>query len=409
MPWVYLTQMENRPPRFLRARRPERVIGSRRSAILSLLDSQTESIVPPPRNPLVLWSKAAGPWILNYLKVALSPRRRFKTYAALDYEKPGIYLVPNECNIALVSDWGSGTLSAYNVRDCILAQDPDVTIHLGDVYYSGTEREFGDYFLGNDDWPRGKLNSKDGATALPSYLLNGNHEMYSGGVGYFDFALPLLNQETSYFCLENRHWRIVGIDTGYYAKSIPLLELLPYFIRLHRANRRWLRRVVFSDGNDKRPVILLSHHQWFSSFEKEYRRFGRQLRPSLDRILLWFWGHEHRFAGYAPFGFGSSKIRARCIGHGGMPVEIEGKVKRPERPLVFVDERQSYSLEGRPIGYCGFALLRLKGSVLEIEYIDEWGTKLLAEQWQIKDGHPVGSVKGGKELSKYRPLEQLVL
>jgi 3',5'-cyclic AMP phosphodiesterase CpdA len=228
--------------------------------------------------------------------------------------------------------------------------------------------------------------------------LNGNHEMYSGGGAYFRTALPAFGQETSYFCLENAHWRIIGLDTGYYAKSFPFLELILDFIRLHAATRRWLKDVVFADGADRRPVILLSHHQWFSAFDKEYRRMGDALRPFLDRVLLWFWGHEHRFAGYAPFGFDGATVRARCIGHGGMPVELGGKIKNPDRPLVFSDEREATKVDGEGIGYCGFALLRLDGPDLVVEYRDETNKQvLLEERWRSSPTGPTGSGALGAE------------
>ena len=107
---------------------------------------------------------------------------------------------------------------------------------------------------------------------------------------------------------------------------------------------------MFADPGDRRPVILLSHYQWFSAFDSESRRVGSQLAPYLDRVLLWFWGHEHRFAGYAPFGFNGRLMRARCIGHGGMPIELGKLPKRSDRPLVFTDERQADMLDGEPIG-----------------------------------------------------------
>jgi hypothetical protein len=166
--------------------------------------------------------------------------------------------------VALAADWGSGTDSAYRVGRLIAGHRPDCTIHLGDVYYSGTEREFRDYFLPADAWPRG---------AQRTFALNGNHEMYSGGEGYFGVALPALDQEASYFCLENAHWRVVALDTGYYAKTFPFLELFDTnLIKLHRAMRAWLADVVFRDPADKRPVVLLTHHNWFSAFDSEYRR-----------------------------------------------------------------------------------------------------------------------------------------
>jgi hypothetical protein len=59
--------------------------------------------------------------------------------------------------------------------------------------------------------------------------------MYARGEGYFNDFLPklgmrpglgrpLAGQETSYFCLQNKFWRILGLDTGYNSVGIPVLE-----------------------------------------------------------------------------------------------------------------------------------------------------------------------------------------
>jgi 3',5'-cyclic AMP phosphodiesterase CpdA len=377
--------------------------------------TQGEVVGPPPgalraapvRSSAVLLTKRVLLWVWNYLKVVFTPRARFGRYHADPSARPGVYALPDSCVVALAADWGTGTTSAYAVAQAIRDERPDVTIHLGDVYYSGTENEFRQYFLGPGRWPLGALKGTSGG-ARGAYALNGNHEMYSGGAGYFRLALPALGQEASYLCLENAHWRIVGLDTGYYAKSFPFLELIVDFIRLHRASRRWLKQVVFADPGDRRPVILLSHHQWFSAFDTEYPRVGRQLQPYLDRVLLWFWGHEHRFAGYAPFGLSGTRVRARCIGHGGMPIELGAAIKRPDRPLVFTDERKAHELDGEPIGYCGFVLLRFAGPELLVQYFDEAHIKLLEERWQSGPSGVVGSVALHGALTLHRALNTLV-
>jgi hypothetical protein len=208
------------------------------------------------------------------------------------------------------------------------------------------------YFLGDDDWYRGPEGS---------WALTANHEMYSGGEGYFDRVLPAFGQPTSFFCLENLHWRIVALDTGYHAKMFPLVELLfsQRLLGLPDQVLAWLDQVIFADPTDRRAVILLSHHQWFSAFDKEYRRIGDALAPWLDRVHLWFWGHEHRLAGYGPYAHGDAPpVRARCIGHGGMPVELAGSPMR-NRALAFWDDRPSPENQfgNDPIGYNGNALL----------------------------------------------------
>src|ERR1051326_4745021 len=53
---------------------------------------------------------------------------------------------PDNARIAIVGDWGTGQDAARGVLQRIAARDPDVVIHLGDVYYSGTDDEFQKYF-----------------------------------------------------------------------------------------------------------------------------------------------------------------------------------------------------------------------------------------------------------------------
>ncbi len=378
-----------------------------------------------PRSRLKLLTSAVLAWAWNYVKYVLRRRYPFPTYEKLAKqhgressggrgEGRGIIAMQGS-TVALAGDWGSGTSSAYNVGKKIGMLDPDYTIHLGDVYYSGTGREFDDYFLPEGAWPAGRHGT---------FALNGNHEMYSGGRAYFS-ALGdgseqarlthqvdgrRVPQAVSYFCLENDDWRIVALDSGYYAKSFPFLELFDtHLIKLHRAIRAWLSEIVFADPDDRRPVILLSHHEWFSAYDSEYKRLGKQMTPYLDRVLLWFWGHEHRFAGYAPFGFdGGPKVRARCIGHGGIPFDIA--YPHRNRQLVFADERvdceSTNQIDARQqLGYCGFAFLRFQGPTLSIAYYDEseGAPALLEERWSQDEESGVwtGTVKGGDQLARY--------
>lgn len=374
------------------------------------------------RSRFVLLTTDLLAWGWNYFRYIFRPRCRFVTYEDLSrrhgtesakdpvHRHTGIIGMEGS-TIALAGDWGSGTDSAYRVADRIRRLAPDYTIHLGDVYYSGTESEFGEYFLPAEAWPRG---------AKGTFALNGNHEMYSGGRAYFRSLTrePMTHmvkgdrrpQNASYFCLENDHWRILAIDTGYYSKSFPVLELFDtYLIRLHKAIQTWLREVVFADPDDRRPVLLLSHHEWFSAYDSEYTRMGSQIAPYLDRVLLWFWGHEHRFTGYAPFGLGDGpKVRARCIGHGGIPFDIA--YPHRHRNLVFSDERISAGSTNainakQQLGYCGFAFLKFSGPKLTVSYYDEGedSAPLLEETWTCDKvaGIANGEVSGGSLLAKY--------
>ena len=101
-----------------------------------------------------------------------------------------------------------------NVRDRIAAEIqatsvPVFLIHLGDIYYSGTRSECLT-FLRN--WP---LRDASGPIKGRSFSLNGNHEMYSGGDGFFNVVLPAFGQKASYFVLRSPKWDFYGLDTAY--------------------------------------------------------------------------------------------------------------------------------------------------------------------------------------------------
>jgi hypothetical protein len=365
------------------------------------------------RNRMAFFRRAICKWAEEYLKHIFQSRRPLPSYSS---GHTGIYRLPDKVLVAIASDWGTGTASAYKVADEMRKADPDVTIHLGDVYYSGTEEEYRDYFMAPGCWPLGKLRPGSAADANGTYVLNANHEMYSGGRGYFDVALPGFHQEASYFCLENDYWRIVALDTGYHCTR-GLKKILAVIFgdktRLDDATIAWLDNVIFPDPTNRRPVILLSHHQWFSAFDdRDYPTIGEQLQPYLNRVALWFWGHEHRFAGYAGFAPKGTAVRARCIGHGGMPIELGWKRKKLTA-AVFSDQRLAgTSADGTRIGFCGFALLGFRAERLEITYIDENGQPLVREIWTTRDRALHGSAEllhKAPGFEVYRPIEDLAL
>jgi hypothetical protein len=163
-------------------------------------------------------------FVLEYLRHRFGPRHRFLTYKPGDADT-GVYSMPDESQIriALAGDWATGTDEAVAVAKLIAGFQPHYSIHLGDVYYVGDPAAVGENFLGIQNpenhfqpclWPKGSHGS---------FALNGNHEMYSLGYSYFSQMLPTLGivvggrprgQGASFFCLENKYWRIVAVDTG---------------------------------------------------------------------------------------------------------------------------------------------------------------------------------------------------
>jgi Calcineurin-like phosphoesterase len=220
--------------------------------------------------------------------------------------------ISNTARLILIADWGTGvprarllTQSARHYLDEAAKAGTEVhVIHLGDVYYSGFGAEYDAHFL--PFWPV----HPEEAGKYGSWCLNGNHDMYSGGHGYFDHLLKddprfARQAQSSYFSLENDFWHILALDTAYSDFD------------LHGDQSDWVLRT--RSAAPAKKGILLSHHQPFSSYEPAPDTILKRLQPVLERdlILGWFWGHEHRCAFYQP----RSHVQyGRCIGHGGVPV-----------------------------------------------------------------------------------------
>ena len=123
--------------------------------------------------------------------------------------------LPAKARVAIVGDWGTGQDAAKLVLRQIANKNPDVVIHLGDIYYAGTQFEINTYFL--QPWKQ-ILNLA--AKPIPTFSLAGNHDMYSGGCPYYQMIQQDLGQPASYFCLRNANWQFVGLDTGYHDLSL---------------------------------------------------------------------------------------------------------------------------------------------------------------------------------------------
>lgn len=205
--------------------------------------------------------------------------------------------LPNSLRIAILGDWGTGL---YGAPECArnIENDPNdygLLLHLGDVYYSGTDKEVLDRFL--NLWPK-KPNAVNRAC-------NSNHEMYTGGYAYFDQTLRKFKQPASYFALQNDHWLLVGLDSAY--KEWELVN----------DQVGWLRMLLANAGD--RRVILFSHHQLFSWMETPKSKLQSELGEFLTnkKIFAWYWGHEHRCMIYDRHPVWD--INGRCVGHSGYP------------------------------------------------------------------------------------------
>jgi hypothetical protein len=176
-----------------------------------------EPVLAQPSKPLFgKMSQTDAGWIACWTAMAfrrLYGRRDFPTQPAAPRR------IPDNSRVFLIGDWGSGITRAKKIADRVRLMLLGETnreqhvIHLGDVYYSGWAEEYDDHFLVH--WPvRPGEEGKYG-----SWSLNGNHDMYSGGFGFFDHLLADRRfkdqQQSSYFSLLTNRWLIPGLDTAW--------------------------------------------------------------------------------------------------------------------------------------------------------------------------------------------------
>eukprot|EP00461_Guttulinopsis_vulgaris_P001121 UN01121 len=300
---------------------------------------------------------------------------------ALAQQKGSSKLETDITTFGMTGDWGAGTLESQVVAD-LLAQGADHTINLGDLYPVGSPvdarskalgiREDTDIFEKGVEWRKG---------AKGSWYVTGNHEMYSGGFGMFDLILPTLGpkengkfvgQPTTYFVLENSQWRLVFLDTGYttYSELIhnDTNPQLPVVVN-------WLENTVkLGDANDKRGVVIFTHHNFVSAFKDSYSATSVQLKQLLkNRTVLNFWGHEHKTAIYEKSNIGNITSYPRCVGTGGFNVDqVDIPPTSRTSGLIAFDNRFYDVIPGdfwnSTAGFNGYTKMNFTGDTLTVDY-----------------------------------------
>ena len=300
--------------------------------------------------------------------------------------------LPANAKIALVADWGTGLPEARKLLEKLKDKDPDVVIHLGDIYYSGTEPEVKNYFyaiwqdvLGIPAVPWGEELPDADLTARPAtFTLSGNHDMYSGGKPYYTL-IDMLGQPASCFCLRNDHWQFVALDTGYNDAN-PTVQSATF---LHEEEVKWLKeRIRQADG---RITVLLSHHQLFTKYEQIASQainqvLLKQVQEVLPRITVWFWGHEHNLVIYKRFAVTDGvEVFGRCIGHGAIPIGVD-EVATSMAPEIPVENVHLAKDHKEPLLQHGYVTMQLRDDKAEVIYyqydadVDE-ETILCKETW----------------------------
>jgi hypothetical protein len=286
--------------------------------------------------------------------------------------------------VALAADWGTGARPAVQILKEISSFLPQVFIHLGDIYYSGTPQECDANFTL-------LVNSvlRSAGREVSVYSLAGNHDMYCGGIGYYDLIRELnvgnAQQRSSFFCLRSKDeaWQFLAMDTGLHDYSPSSVDSV--VTRLEDDEIEWhLDRLREFSGK----TILLSHHQLFSAFSAIGKPLKNEIRSAVNphlkaafdkmkaegKIVAWYWGHEHALTIYEPY---CGLERGRCIGHGAVPVPIEDSIYQrledlEQGPLMMPNTE--LGVQGGVYTH-GFVMLELGADTCDAKYYQDLGGK----------------------------------
>lgn len=267
------------------------------------------------------WLFAFGNYLLNIV---------YPKWIAPFGTQPYTVTIPKDedkLRIMIIGDWGTGLYDegggydpAKEIIDRVAELKPDYLVHLGDVYYAGTQDrlppgEEHHNFL--QLWPK----------QLPagrSFTLNSNHEMYGGANGYFNIALgvkpkaltPFSHQNgTSYFALNFGDWVVVGLDAAYHDPSSLYMQGSLGDSHKYPHQYDFLQEVT----KDAKQVMLLTHQTAMDTKGKNTLQLWKDVQDIVQPDY-WYWGHIHLGVVYSEqSSLGKKGVKARCVGHSAIP------------------------------------------------------------------------------------------
>ncbi|MGH1365630.1 MAG: metallophosphoesterase family protein [Calditrichia bacterium] len=294
-------------------------------------------------------------------------------FAAPPATPPAVVEIPDTATLAILGDWGGNNAPAQQVAAAVRNIEADYFVHLGDVYYAGTN-ENGlvetnyqeENFLG--PWP---------GTSGKSFNLNSNHDMYAHAIGYFNTALasPMFSAQAgcSYFALFNSSFRFVGLDTAYFDPDQSGTGFMTG--NLNSGQEEFLLAQARSAAQQNQKLILFTHHNGLSMDGETklslWNQIVAQLTPLNGQSVIWYCGHEHVGAVYQPQTAGQVTILPRCCGHGCIPWGIPSNLQGKSQVLWFEDE-----VLGPGSNYFvtnGFATLSLNGASITETFYNQSG------------------------------------
>jgi hypothetical protein len=281
---------------------------------------------------------------------------------------PPVASIPDQLTIAIAGDfgtgdWGTATAPAASTKiatKAIPSLAPNLTIHLGDVYYEGSSSEETNYLV--KLWPHG-------SGPATCYTMNSNHEMYSGAKPFFVDAVgsPLFSAQApySFFALENTNWVIVGLDSAYYSDELTLYM---------NGSLGGSAQVDFlkAQAQKGKKMILFTHHNGLAEDGSAPTGLWNEVMscfPAGSGPVYWYWGHVHAGAVYAPKG----GVQCRCTGYAALPWGCASNLAKPNPNVVWFESRNADDDTDNLRVLNGFTYLQLDGATLNEAFYDENG------------------------------------
>ncbi len=224
---------------------------------------------------------------------------------------------PTSLTLGLFGDWGTAPIQegtgkpspSADVMAQLAKQNPDILIHLGDVYYKGSKDEEQDNLL--NQWK---------AAPLANFALNSNHEMYSGGYGLIDTTLTnsifSAQAQSTFFQINYGVWVIVGLDTAYNSSDVYMDG------RITDSAQLGLLQSLKGLAAQGKKLLVLTHHNPVIEPGGETNSLWTDLTGpgGLDGTPdVWYWGHVHNGIVYANNSSLTGNTACRCLGHAAIP------------------------------------------------------------------------------------------
>jgi hypothetical protein len=291
---------------------------------------------------------------------------------------PSAIQIPDDATLAILGDWGGANQSALHVAQAAKGSTANYFIHLGDVYYAGTNASAGEPYEQTNFlnvWP-----GPDGK----SFDLNSNHDMYAHATGYSLTALaaPAFKAQTgaNCFALYNNKFRIVGLDSAYYAPD----DMYDVGSLGDSAGPQavFLQQQATQAAAAGQNLILLTHHNGLSAdgstTEPLWQEVANQLASFSGKSICWYWGHVHVGAVYKRQVVNGITIDPRCCGHGCIPWGVATGLQTGN-VLWFENEvlgpGKNYFVTN------GYATLALSGASMRETFYDQAGNSRWSNTW----------------------------